>query len=64
MIKEGNCTECSRWISKNVAWVSMRNFGKYLCYDCQIKLKVKMGLITPYQAQKFYDVHTGTQTSK
>lgn len=47
-----------------MAWVSSINLGKALCWDCQIKLKVKKGLITTYQAQKYYGVHTSTQVSK
>lgn len=45
MIKEGKCADCGKWVSKNMAWTSFRNFGKKLCFDCQTKLKVKQGRI-------------------
>ncbi len=36
-----SCENCDKWISKNIAWYSLRQYGKELCIACQIEEKTQ-----------------------
>lgn len=57
-MKHKRCEKCNKLISNNMAWTSLRMFGKELCWDDQAPYKLfKKDRPTPNQEKELEEEH-------